>query len=589
MLSVDENTPMSAIPNTGTWYSGAVNTTKYFDISIAGRCDTSASDRVKLDVQSASQIPSFFTKNEAGKIVFAEPQIVGTIKAAKGHNSWVKIELKTVNGNLTSNVAKHVCLGIRRAGKGDFLDIIHAGNLVSKYVNVVRESCIELVPLLSKTATTASTKYVAVTSGSEIAFTDITVPTTGEFNFNSVYRVNVSLREEPLLVKTIKAASGRNSWVQIKLESVSGSITSDAAKHIYFGIKKNDEDYFSDIIHAENLTSKYIDVTQDSYIELTLLSNKMGADEINGSDEAIPSDWSFSNITVPTTSGSYNFCSLYKLNISIHNGQWLTGLTHNARVDENTVHWNNMGRIGVGPVTDQKGIVHENQMFAITQGGILSYSSNGESWIENGTIGQGGAFTAGLRYGNGIWCAISNNNQGVRRSVDGGRTWSKISVNVASHNLDFGNGAFLTVCIDGTVYSSPNAETWTRIGQVDAKNSPFLIYGDNKWICGSDGHVYYSVDGKGTWSLLGDSSSQDVCAGGYGGCYVNKNFYAVHSNGVVVKSVDGKKWTKVFSFSGINNQNVTYYKNKLHLFSATTHKYVVGLFNPDGTIYSLEN
>lgn len=467
---------MSAIPNTGTWRSGTVNSTKYFDISMAGKCETGTSNRVKLDVQPAGKIPDFFTKNVQGKIVFAAPQVVGTIKAAKGHNSWVKIELKTVNGDMISDIAKHVCLGIKKSNEDDFFDIIHVGNPISKYVDVMQENYVELVPLLSKTATTESTGYIAVTPGTEITFTDITVPTTGEFNFGSVYRINVS----------------------------------------------------------------------------------------------------------------------------VHDSQWLTDQDCDLSNIIDNDRWDCEERMGIGPVTDQNGVVHENQMFAVNSNGSLAYSSNGAHWTENGSIGGKGWRI--IRYGNGIWNIIHILvSQGIRRSVDNGKSWTDVENENVTPCSDFGNGIFMSIR-NNNVCTSPDAEVWTRIGELPLIKNMYgntfypsaesLTYGNNRWICIVEDHLVLSSENGVKWEQISYDLYQ---MWGYqffcrGSCYANGYFYVIRDDGLIARSSNGVKWEQVLDFTANNTDadgnlignyyNLTYYKNKLWAFADSGKKYVVGLPQP---------
>lgn len=387
---------------------------------------------------------------------------------------------------------------------------------------------------------------------------------------------------KPTYMCTIQSPKGHNVWVKITLEKK----TSDLSDYVCLGIKKRGESDYFGTLYADN-SFKYVDILETDTVELiplassTPLSTGYTPTTVGASAKIID------NVNV------YDFGSVYRVHVDTYNGQWLTGLTNNVVISS---HWNNIGKIGVGLVTDQNGTTHENQMFSIHQDGTLRYSSDGESWIKNGTVNQPGESTKdwsiGLRYGNGIWCAINSTNTpyGVRRSIDGGRTWSETLANIIASTLCFGNGIFMTVSINGTVYSSHDADVWTQIGKVDTTKSQFLIHGNGKWICSSlDGHIYCSTDGRGTWSLFSDSLYQinqddKKNVGWCGGCYANKNFYAVRSDGAIVTSVDGEKWIKIFTFPGVNNQNITYYKNKLYSFSATSSRYIVGLLQPDGTI-----
>lgn len=171
-----------------------MSSTRYFDISVAGKCEI-GTDTVKLDIQPASEIPDFFTKNSEGKVVFSEPKPMGIIFSPRGQNVWVKIDLIKVNGQF-SNAEKYVCLGIKKRSENEYFDVLNVNNS-NRYVDIMDGDPVELIPLLSNTNTT--TKCTLVAPEEEVQPATFGINTTG-FDFGSVYRISIAVHEGQWLI-----------------------------------------------------------------------------------------------------------------------------------------------------------------------------------------------------------------------------------------------------------------------------------------------------------------------------------------------------------------------------------------------------
>lgn len=163
----------------GVLRSGTMDTsTRCFDLLCFGKCTSGNS--LKLNIQSTEEIPNLITKNADGDIVFQEPRPMCTIRAPKGHNVWVNIELHQI----TTKASDYICLGIRKRGEDDYYDVLYTGNL-SRYVDLQEDDVVELVPLISSSKLPTYTSVKAGDSAKIIG--------ESTYDFGSVYRLNVTL------------------------------------------------------------------------------------------------------------------------------------------------------------------------------------------------------------------------------------------------------------------------------------------------------------------------------------------------------------------------------------------------------------
>lgn len=476
IVEISESDVPTKLPDVGTWETGQMSTsTRCFDLLCFGKCDLSSTNNIKLKVEAAEKIPEFFTLNSEGKIIFAEPKPMAVITTPKGHDTWIQIELKTINSeeleNL-SNIAKHICLGIKKRGESDYLDVIHAGKLTSEYVDLLDTDFVELVPILSKVSTYKLNaegenegQYSAAIPGSVAQFTDFTTPTTGSFDFSSVYRINIT----------------NTSWIM------------------------------------------------DQKCDLCEIESREGR-----------------------------------------------------------AFWDNMGSLGVGSVVDQYGQLFDNELLAVEYLGQLAHSSDGVHWSRGVCLGNKLTLWGGPAYGNGVWCIVPAGIHEINRSTDGGKTWTYADRKIGAWRVAFGNGIFMIVSSDnsttaadyGRAYTSMDAKTWTEIESVPGSIHPILIYGDNKWICGtSKGRIYQSMDGKSWDANYSDDLAENFGSSFYGGCYVDGYFYVINGGGLVAKSSDGMIWTNVVNLSfqsGYPYKSITYYRGKLYCIRYDGRKCCIG-------------
>lgn len=193
---------MTAIPDTGTWYNGPLNTdSQQYDVLVSARGNIVTEENPKVDlISEAYETPDFF-RGEDKKIFVAEPKPMGVIKPPKGHDrACLKVNLQTINGKGEgefTEIERHVCLGMRYKGESEYLDIIHSGKLRSELLELTAGTeTVEFVPLLSS----SSGSYTAIEPGTEYPISGSDYPAGSAFNFGSVFRIS--------------AAIYNNSWIK---------------------------------------------------------------------------------------------------------------------------------------------------------------------------------------------------------------------------------------------------------------------------------------------------------------------------------------------------------------------------------------
>lgn len=166
----------------------------------------------KLIVDPADKIPNLMTINKDGKIVFAEPKPMCTVRVPKGHTGWIYIELVKLSPQ-TEACEDYLCLGIRRQGENKIVGPLYSvGDHKSKYVGLADDEVMELVPMLSKTK--LSEGYTGAEAGEEVNVTGLTIPIDGIFDFGSVYRINMKYHGDILWVERNCDLGGSNWYDQ---------------------------------------------------------------------------------------------------------------------------------------------------------------------------------------------------------------------------------------------------------------------------------------------------------------------------------------------------------------------------------------
>lgn len=143
----------------------------------------------------------------------------------------------------------------------------------------------------------------------------------------------------------------------------------------------------------------------------------------------------------------------------------------------------------------------------------------------------------------GVLVAVGNGGA-MRRSDDGGKTWSSPSpAGAYSGNflsVAFGGGLFVAVGQGGQIQTSPDGVTWTQRTSTSAADALAVVYAEDLglWLVGHvNGDLQTSPDGT-TWTAQSGVSSV-VAAAAYGGGLI----VTVGASGQIQTSPDGVNWT----------------------------------------------
>ena len=134
-------------------------------------------------------------------------------------------------------------------------------------------------------------------------------------------------------------------------------------------------------------------------------------------------------------------------------------------------------------------------------------------------------------------------------------TWAAISQNFTTYDIYsicYGNGKFVAVGYNGSMWYSTDGITWTSISQSILKDAILSVcYGNRKFIAGEGGPGYmaYSTDGI-TWTKVPQSIFMDDVQSVRSICYADGKFVAVGSNTTIAYSTDGINWITVLESSG---------------------------------------
>ena len=118
-------------------------------------------------------------------------------------------------------------------------------------------------------------------------------------------------------------------------------------------------------------------------------------------------------------------------------------------------------------------------------------SSNGTSWSNGGNMG--GECSAGIAGGNGVFIAVDGNSNRVRRSTNGGSSWSSIYVQsgIQAEDVDTDGSGTWVIVSDGSgnatsngnyvLYSTDNGQNWSEVSSSTSSYRK-VAYGGGKWV-----------------------------------------------------------------------------------------------------------
>lgn len=200
---------------------------------------------------------------------------------------------------------------------------------------------------------------------------------------------------------------------------------------------------------------------------------------------------------------------------------------------------------------------------AVGYGGVRALSiDDGKTWTKTGEDqpngGDDGNLLRSIAYGNGVWVAGGWNKWWT--SSDG-KAWTLRTHNFGiMQGMAFGGGFFLASEMNGAIYKSTDGMAWERVGRANTGKHTELAYGNGTFAAwGADNSVVEtSTDGV-TWQRVSLGSAA-YCGGDafrtVEGCFVTKSpgawapdvFVRAEWKGIILRSVDGKKWTQAWTY-----------------------------------------
>lgn len=406
----------------------------------------------------------------------------------------------------------------------------------------------------------------------------------------------------PQPMTEIEMPKGHQTFVKITLCNIAredDAKVQNLRNWLCLGVRKRGETEFMEHLRmpvsaepSKSVKEAYVDMLSEDIVELVPL---ISTNNLSSSDyrDCMAANTSITSVSdFPIVDNTIKFSAVYRVQIE-NAGAWRTGLD----CDMGTGNWENWGSLGVGPIDGA-----ENQLVAINTNGQLRRSSDGVSWVnvvDNVNDTAINEWEIGVKYGNGVWCAINTSGK-IRWAGEDGKNWHDGYIGGVEDTsglnfrcLAFGNGVFMTADDNsGDVFASQDAKFWTKIGKIENTTSyiVILIRGNDKWICGDEyGNLYQSLEGKGVWPPIDGcnlKSLTEFTTLYIAGCFLNNYFYVVDYADdftcfKIAKSSDGISWTPVTEeIEERPPVSITHYKNKLYAFSNIGTLYHIGLPTP---------
>jgi RHS repeat-associated protein len=151
-----------------------------------------------------------------------------------------------------------------------------------------------------------------------------------------------------------------------------------------------------------------------------------------------------------------------------------------------------------------------------------------------------------INYKEGLFVAVGVDGT-ILKSYDD-EFWNIIPANISQtlYGSTFGY-RFAAVGADGAVYTSPYGDDWYQRSSVTSKNLRGITYGDNHFLAVGDSGVILTSSGVTNWIGRTSSINVDLKAAAYG----NGVYVVVGNNGKILTSEDLVKWTS--RSSGVRN------------------------------------
>ena len=191
------------------------------------------------------------------------------------------------------------------------------------------------------------------------------------------------------------------------------------------------------------------------------------------------------------------------------------------------------------------GMVYTGTSFiCVGQYGNIWRSTNGINWtkVKQGFEGQDNSYLD-VTYANGKIVAVGTGGL-LSSSVDDGVSWATSSTSylpTTIRGITFGNNKFVCITEGGRIYTSDDGVTWTIRHTNSNYNFEGITFVNNKLlVCGNKGIVLASNDGE-SWS----TTIIDTTATFNSGSYTNGIYYVGGTAGTLYMSTDLVSWEHV--------------------------------------------
>lgn len=218
-----------------------------------------------------------------------------------------------------------------------------------------------------------------------------------------------------------------------------------------------------------------------------------------------------------------------------------------------------------------KGIVDEEQntFLSVNNTNKLVYSTDCENWHDVATTETFDTKHTPV-YSNGTWCILCQDE--IKYSIDGAKTWEEVGGGISFLYIAAGNGKFMGIAGDGTVYISTDAKIWEKVNE----NAPipsdviYLCYGNGRWFCMTNKSVLESTDDGQNWKIIYTHDFSDTCSA----CYSNGYLYFVTKNGDINKIYNGIATNMKSTEATTISSNLTFHNGKF--YSLTDSSVITG-------------
>lgn len=192
-------------------------------------------------------------------------------------------------------------------------------------------------------------------------------------------------------------------------------------------------------------------------------------------------------------------------------------------------------------------ITYGNNMFiAVGEKGVIIKSSDGLSWVKCRSGIKNDLY--GVVYGQKQFIAMGTAGM-ILKSSDG-ENWAKANsgINCVLYDGIWDGQKFVLVGQNGVIITSSDGLTWKKQNSGISDTIPCIAWNGKEFITGGVDRLT-SNDGL-LWTPLNDNITPSV----RGITWWKDNFWVVTAYGTILRSPDGKTWTKVFSSSKYSDQ-----------------------------------